>query len=83
MIFFLVVAGTIIFSLWLSRKYKERYAEFPWYKAAIIIVIEIVAWVVTNAFMKMVLRHPWLLAIAAVVIIVILLKRKKNKEGVL
>jgi uncharacterized membrane protein len=81
--FFLIVAGTIIFSLWMSRKYKERYAQFPWYKAAIVIVVEIVAWVLTNAFMDMVRRHPWLLAIAIVVIIVVLMKRKKNKERII
>ena len=81
--FFLLVAGTIIFSLWLSRKYKERYAEFPWYKTGIIIVVEVVAWVMTNMFMNILRAHPWLLAIALVVIIIVLLKRKKNKERVI
>ncbi len=83
LVFFLLVAGTVIFSLWLSSKYKERYAQFPWSKAGIIIAVEVVAWVISNAFMNVVRAHPWLIAIAAVVIIIVLLKRSKNKERII
>ena len=79
LIFFLVVAVTIIGSVWLSRKYKERYAEFPWKKAGLIIAIEVVAWILAVSFWNWVSAHPWLAAIVAVIIIIILLKRKKKE----
>ncbi|MBM3211927.1 hypothetical protein FJZ33_06900, partial [Candidatus Poribacteria bacterium] len=63
LLFFLIIAGTVIFSIWLSRKYKERYAEFPWYKAGIIIALEVVAWVVFNWFFSFLRAYPWLAAI--------------------
>ena len=82
-IFFLVVAATVVVSFWLSRKYKERYAEFPWGKSGLLIAVEVVAWVIFNLLWSWVRTHPWIAAIVAVVAIVILLKRKKKEEQVL
>ena len=48
LIFLLVVAVTVVGSVWLSRKYKERYAEFPWGKAGLVIAIEVIALIVFN-----------------------------------
>jgi uncharacterized membrane protein len=83
LLFFLLVAGTIIFSIWLSRKYKERFAEFPWWKAGVIIAIEVIAWILTQSFWRWVQAHPWIAAIAAVIIIVVLIKRKKKEDQIL
>ena len=47
-IFFVLVAATVVGSIWLSRKFKSRYAEFPWGKAILLIVVEVVAWIVFN-----------------------------------
>ncbi len=82
-IFLVVVAGTILVSLWLSRKYKERYAEFPWGKTGLILAIEVLAWIVFNGLWHWVRAHPWIAAVVAVVIIVILFIRKKKKEEIL
>ena len=78
-IFFLIVAATVVFALWLSHKYKERYAEFPWWKVGVIIVIEVVTWVVV----KWIFSNFWLTAIAAAIIIIVLLTRKKREDQTL
>lgn len=82
-IFFVVVAGTILASLWLSRKYKERYAEFPWGKTGLILAIEVLAWIVFNVLWSWVRAHPWIAAVVAVIIIVILFIRRKKEEELL
>lgn len=82
-IFFVVVAVTVGGSVWLSRKYKERYAEFPWSKAGIVIAIEVASWIVFNWLWTWIRGNMWIAAIIAVVIIVILLKRKKKDQQVL
>ncbi len=83
LIFFLIVAVTVGGSVWLSRKYKERYAEFPWGKAALLIVIEVVAWGIFNWLWTWVRMNPWIAAIVIVVLIVILLRKKKKDEQIL
>ncbi len=83
LIFFLLIAVTILGAVWLSRKFKERHAEFPWWKAAVLIVIEVVAWVVTHRFVAWVQRNIWIVPIVIVIVIIILMKRKKKKEQVL
>jgi amino acid transporter len=82
-IFFVVVAGTVLVSFWLSRKYKERYAEFPWGKTGLILAIEVLAWIVFNVLWSWVRAHPWIAAVVAVVIIVILFIRRKKEEELL
>jgi hypothetical protein len=83
LLFFLLIAGTVIFSIWLSRKYKERYAEFPWQKAGIIIALEVVAWVVFNWFMSFFRHYPWIAAIIIIIAIIFLVKRKKNRDRII
>jgi CHASE2 domain-containing sensor protein len=83
LIFLVVVAGTIAISIWLSSKYKERYAEFPWKKTALLLAIEIIAWILFSALWSWVSSHPWIAAIVAVLIIIVLLKRKKKEEQIL
>jgi protein-S-isoprenylcysteine O-methyltransferase Ste14 len=82
-IFFVVVAGTVLVSFWLSRKYKERYAEFPWGKTGLILAIEVLAWIVFNVLWSWVRAHPWIAVVVAVVIIVILFIRRKKEEELL
>jgi hypothetical protein len=82
-IFFLAVAVTVGGSIWLSRKYKERYAEFPWGKTGLLLAVEIVSWIVFNWVWSWVRTHPWIAAIVAVVLVVILLRRKKREEQIL
>lgn len=82
-IFFVVIAGTILVSLWLSRKYKERYAEFSWGKTGLILAIEVLAWIAFNVLWSWVRAHPWIAAVVAVVIIVILFIRRKKEEELL
>ena len=82
-IFFLVVAVTVVGSIWLSRKFKQRYAEFPWGKAGLLIAVEVVAWGMFNWLWSWVRAHPWIAAVVAVVMVIILLKRKKKREEVL
>ena len=83
LIFFLVVAGTVLGSVWLSRKYKERFADFPWGKAALLIVIEVIAWIVFNWLWTWVRMNPWIAAIVIVILVIILLKKKKKEEQIL
>ena len=83
LIFVLLILVTILGTLWLSRKFKERYAEFPWWKAAVLLVIEVVAWVITYRFVAWIQHHIWVVPIAVVIVIVILVKKKKKKEQVL
>ena len=83
LIFFLLIAVTVMGSVWLSRKFKERYAEFPWWKAGLLIVVEVIAWVITHRFVAWVQRHFWIIPIVVVVVIVILMKKKKKQEQVL
>jgi len=82
-IFLLIVAATIIGSVWLSRKYKERYAEFPWKKSGIIIAIEVVAWIFFNWFWHWVQAHPWIAIVVAIILLIVFLKRKKRQEQIL
>ena len=83
LIFFLAVAITIGASVWLSRKYKERQAEFPWTKSGLLIAVEVIAWVVFNRLWNWVQAHPWIAVVLAILMIIILLKRKKKQEQVL
>jgi protein-S-isoprenylcysteine O-methyltransferase Ste14 len=82
-IFFVVVAGTVLVSFWLSRKYKERYAEFPWGKTGLILAIEVLAWIVFNVLWSWVRAHPWIAAVVVVIIIIILFIRRKKEEELL
>ena len=77
-LFLVVVLGTAGFSWWLSTKYRERYAEFPWDKAGIILAIEVLSWIVFNIFWNWVSDHLWITAILIGIILVILAKRKKS-----
>jgi len=83
LVFFLLVAVTVLGAVWLSRKFKERFAEFPWWKAAVLIVVEVVAWVITHRFVAWVQRHWWSVPLIIVLVIVILMKRKKKQEQIL
>ncbi|MBI1930903.1 hypothetical protein HYR99_42480 [Candidatus Poribacteria bacterium] len=77
-LFLVVVLGTAGFSWWLSTKYQERYAEFPWNKAGIIIAIEVLSWIGFNIFWGWVRHNLWIAAILIGIILVILVKRKKS-----
>ena len=80
LIFFLIVAVTVLGSVWLSRKFKERYAEFPWWKAGVLIAIEIVAWVICVHVLH---YWKWIIPPAVVIMIIVLLKKKKREEQIL
>ena len=80
LVFFLLVAVTILGSVWLSRKFRERSAEFPWWKAGVLIAVEVVAWVITHKFVAWVQRHWWTIPIIVIVVIIILMKRKKKEQ---
>ena len=77
-LFLVVVLGTALVSWWLSVKYRERYAEFPWNKAAIILGIEVLAWIAFNIFWSWV-THNWWIAIVLIVIIIIVLKKRRRE----
>jgi len=83
LIFFLLVSATIIGAVWLSKKYKERFAEFPWWKAGIVIAVEVVSWVVTASFWLWVVRHPWIAIVGIIIIVIVLAKRKKREDQIL
>ena len=75
-LFLVVVLGTAGISWWLSVKYRERYAEFPWNKAAIILAIEVLAWIAFNIFWGWVINNWWI-AIVLIVIIILVLKKRR------
>ncbi len=77
-LFLVVILATAGLSWWLSTKYRERYAEFPWNKAAIILAIEVLAWIAFNIFWSWV-THNWWIAIALIVIIVLVLKKRRRE----
>ena len=77
-LFLIAVLGTAGFSWWLSKKYQERYAEFPWNKAGLILGIEVLSWIAFNIFWGWVRANLWITLILIVVIVVILMKRKKS-----
>ena len=77
LLFVVVILGTAGISWWLSIKYRERYAEFPWNKAAIILAIEVLAWIAFNIFWGWV-THNWWIAIVLIVIIILVLKKRKR-----
>ena len=83
LLFFLLVAATIVGAVWLSRKFKERFAEFPWWKAVVIIAVEVVAWVITVSFWHWATMHPWIAIIAVVIILIVFIKKKKREEQIL
>jgi len=78
LMFLIVILATIIISWWLSQKYQERYAEFPWRKTGIILAIEILSWIAFIIFWSWFMKHFWVTAIIAVIIIIILLSRRKK-----
>jgi cell division protein FtsW (lipid II flippase) len=75
-LFLIIVLGTVGLSWWLSTKYRERYAEFPWNKAGIILAIEVLSWIAFNIFWSWVRHNWWIVAILVVIIVVVLMKRK-------
>ena len=77
-LFLIVVLGTAGFSWWLSTKYRERHAEFPWTKTGVILAIEVLSWIGFNIFWGWV-RHNWWIAVILVVIIVVILMRRKSE----
>ena len=77
-LFFIAVVGTAGFSWWLSTKYRERYAEFPWNKAGLILGIEILSWIGFNIFWNWVEHNWWIAVISVAVIVVVLMKKRKG-----
>ena len=77
LLFVIVILGTAGISWWLSIKYRERYAEFPWNKVAIILGIEVLALIAFNIFWSWV-THNWWIAIVLIVIIIIVLKKRRR-----
>ncbi len=78
LLFLVVVLGTAAVSWWLSTKYRERYAEFPWNKAAIILGIEVLAWIAFNIFWSWVTNNWWIAIVLIVIIIIVLKKRRRE-----
>jgi hypothetical protein len=77
-LFLVVVLGTAGFSWWLSMKYRERHAEFPWNKVGIILTIEVLSWIGFNIFWGWVKHNWWIILIIIVIIVVVLTKRKSE-----
>ena len=77
LLFVAVILGTAGVSWWISIKYRERYAEFPWNKAAIILGIEVLALIAFNIFWNWV-THNWWIAIVLIVIIILVLKKRRS-----
>ena len=78
LLFLVVILGTAIISWWLSTKYRERYAEFPWNKAATILAIEVLAWIAFNIFWSWVINNWWIAIVLVVIIIIVLKKRRRE-----
>ena len=79
LLFLVVVLGTVLLSWWLSAKYRQRHAEFPWSKACIILAVEILVWIGFNIFWSFFVHNWWIVGIVVVIILVIVTKsRKKN-----
>ena len=78
-LFLIGVLGTAGFSWWLSTKYRQRHAEFPWKKAGIILAIEIPVWIGFNIFWAFFVHNWWIVAIVVGIIIVVLIKGRKKK----
>lgn len=77
-LFLVVILGTAGFSWWLSTKYRERYAEFPWSKVGIILAIEVLAWIAFNIFWSWVINNWWIAIVLVVIIILVLKKRRRE-----
>lgn len=77
-IFIIVAAATVVISWWLSKKYQERFAKFPWWKTAVLLLIEFLAWIGFLIFWAWVKSNLWILAVIVVIIIIILLIRRKR-----
>ena len=78
LLFVVIILGTVGVSWWLSIKYRERYAEFPWNKAAIILGIEVLAWIAFNIFWGWVINNWWIAIVLIVIIIIVLKKRRRE-----
>ena len=75
-LFLIAVLGTAVVSWWLSVKYRERFAEFPWHKAGIILGIEVVTWIAFNIAWNLMTKYWWLVAIFFVIVLVVMTKKK-------
>ena len=80
LIFLVVVLGTAALSWWLSAKYKQRYAEFPWSKACTILAIEILVWICFNIFWSFFVQNWLIVSIVVVIILVIVIKKRKKND---
>ena len=78
LLFVVIILGTAGISWWLSVKYRERYAEFPWNKAVIILGIEVLAWIAFNIFWGWVINNWWIAIVLIVIIIIVLKKRRRD-----
>ena len=78
LLFVVVILGTAGISWWLSIKYRERYAEFPWNKAAIILGIEVLAWIAFTIFWNWVTDNWWIAIVLIVIIIIVIKKRRRE-----
>ena len=81
-LFLIVVLATAGFSFWLSTKYRQRYAEFPWKKTGIILAIEILVWICFNVFWTFFMHNWWIVAIVVGVVFVVVIKGRKKKYAI-
>jgi len=79
-LFLIVVLGTAGFSWWLSTKYRQRHAEFPWKKSGIIVAIEVLVWLVFNIFWRFFMHNWWIVAIVVGVVFVAVIKGRKKRH---
>ena len=80
LLFLVVVIGTALLSWWLSTKYRQRYAKFPWSRACTILAIEILVWIGFNLFWSFFVHNWWIVCIVVVIILVIVTKSRKKNE---
>ena len=78
LLFLVVVLGTAALSWWLSTKYRQRHAEFPWPRACIILAIEILVWICFNIFWSFFVQNWLIVCIVVVIVIFVIVRRKKN-----
>lgn len=58
------------------RMYTQRHVPFPWEKPAMILGVELVTWILFNAFWEWFQANFWVILVV-VVIIIYILRRKR------
>ncbi len=82
LLFFIVVAGTVVVSfVFADRLKKQHNADFPWNKSLAIIAIEVGLCIAFNIFFEIFQAYWFPISIGTLIVLYIIMRKKKRRYG--